>query len=349
MSTTFSGDDIEDALSIIEANGGVGEWENAPETEDSAGVTPRWLFPRFEGAGQIGTCSDAEGNVPEGHDGTHTQTEECGENWAADPGNMYLSRSGLSGYDTDVETVAGWLEAPRNVVGGVMLLGEPGGGKTSLAQAACTHSDREYTVLTATPDHTKDSLFLRFVGEGLGENGGAFVKATLVDAVLHGKTIIVDEFWLLVDGVKPLFYPLADGSHWLPEGNLDGSPMPINPKTRLIITANPQVRGASLPEPIGSRFAGTTLHIETSAAMLRDLAIDESIVTAWEALGTAGLWRPQIREMRVADYWLSQNPAQAVSAFLGEHAPESEREQIRNTVVSYLGGQIRSDGRLVVS
>jgi hypothetical protein len=53
--------------------------------------------------------------------------------------------------------------------------------------------------------------------------------------------------------------------------------------------------------------------------------------------------------MRVADYWLSQNPAQAVSAFLGEHCPESERKNVRDTVVSILGGNIREDGRLVVS
>lgn len=317
MGKIQSGDDIENALDIIDANGGTGEWEGTPPDEDSTSKVQRWLFPRFEGA--------------------------------SDPADMYLSRTGLEGYDSDVETVVGWLDAPRNRVGGVMLLSEPGTGKTSLAQAACVHAEREYTTLTATPDHTKDSLFVRFVGEGLGEGGTAFVKATLAEAALLGRVIIVDEFWLFVDGVKPLFYPIADGSHWLPEGNIDGSPLAIHPDTRLIITANPMVRGASLPEPIGSRFASTTLHIETSATMLRDLAIDESVVQAWEALGTAGLWRPQIREMRLADYWLAQDAAQAVSAFLPEHCPESQREQIRNTVVSFLGGNIRPDGRLVVS
>lgn len=325
-----TGEDIESAMDIIEANGGEGEFEQAGDP-NAAGQVQRWLFPRFPGAEQIGT-TDAD----------------TGE-FSVDMGNMYLSRTGLTGYDTDVETVAGWLAAPRNIVGGVMLLGDPGGGKTALAQAACTHADRDYTVITATPDHTKDSLYVRFVGDGKGEDGAAFVRAALTDSVMHGKTIIVDEFWLFVDGVKPLFYPLADGSHWLPEGNLDGSAMAIHPDTRLIVTANPQVRGASLPEPIGSRFAGTTLRIETSAAMLRDLAIDESVVAAWEALGNAGLWRPQIREMRVADYWLPVNPAQAVSAFLGEHCPESQRKQIRDTVVSMIGGNIREDGRLVVS
>jgi hypothetical protein len=345
-----TGDDIESALEIIEANGGSGEWE---ESENNAGQIPRWLFPRFEGADKFGTCSDANGDVPDGHEGNHDQTGDCGENFAPDMGNMYLSRTGTTGYDTDVETVCGWLSAPRNVVGGVMLLGEPGGGKTALAQAAATHGDWEFHPLTATPDHTKDDLMRRFVGEGKGIDGTAFEYGPLAQAVIDAQTkrvvLGIDEFWLYVDGVKPLFYSLLDGGHWLPEAGIDGSALAIPPTLRVIITANPQVRGASLPEPIGSRFAGSTLTIETSAAMLRDLAIDESVVAAWEALGTAGLWRPQIREMRVADYWLQQNPAQSVSAFLGEHCPESQREQIRNTVVSYLGGQIRNDGRLVVS
>lgn len=329
-------DDIEDALEIIEANGGAGEWE--AKADDDTPID-RWSFPKFPGAENIGNC--------ETHDGIHDRQDDCDE-FVADQGNMYLSRAGLGPYDTDVETVCGWLDAPRNIVGGVMLLSEPGTGKTSLAQAACTHADREYVTITATPDHTKDSLFHRFVGEGKGDDGTAFAKAQLVQAVQTGKTIIIDEFWLFVDGVKPLFYPLADGNHWLPEANIDGSAMPIHPNTRLIVTANPMVRGASLPEPIGSRFAGTTLHVETSAAMLRDLGIDEAIVAAWTALDTAGLWKPQVRELRVADYWMSVDPAQAVSAFLPEHCPESSRSAVRDIVVAMLGSNIRQDGRLVV-
>ncbi len=311
MASISTGDDIDTALEIIEQNGGTGDWEAEENTP-----TPRWLFPRYDGA--------------------------------EDPADMYLSRSGIGPYDTDVETVAAYLAAPRNVVGGVMLLGEPGTGKTALAQAACTHAEREYLMLTATPDDTKDSLRMRFVGEGKGEDGTAFVKASLVHAVENGRTVIVDEFMLYVDGVKPLFYPLLDGSHWFPEANLDGSDMAIHPEFRLIVTANPQVRGASLPEPIASRFASTTITVDTSASMLRDLAIDEAIVAAWEALGTAGLWRPQIREMRLADYWLSVDPGQSVSAFVPEHCPESQRKQVRDTVVSIIGGDIRADGRLVV-
>jgi len=329
--TPTSGDDIESALSIIEANGGVGEWE--AQSDGATPSTPRWLFPRFPGA--------------------------------TDPADMYLSRSGIGPYDTDVETVAAWMAAPRNVVGGILLLGPPGGGKTALIEAAATHmipQDEEGTYLEesdlltvlCTPDHTKDSLFLRFVGENHGEllpsgDRSPYTYGPLPYAAKYGKKLYLDEAMMLVDGVKPVLYSLMDGRRFLPEGEIDGSPMEIHPDFRIILSSNPMVRGASLPEPIGSRCASTTLTIETSAAMLRDLDIDESVVAAWEALGTAGLWQPQIREMRMADYWLGLDPGQAVSAFLPEHAPESQREQIRNTVVSFIGGSIRPDGRLVVS
>lgn len=327
MASYTSGDDIENALTIIEANGGNGDWEggeSAPEIE-------RWLFPRFPGA--------------------------------TDDRDMYLSRAGLGPYDTDVETLVAWLEAPRNVVGGVLVLGEPGGGKTALIEAAATRRldteglskkalkalDRKITTVVCTPDHTRDSLFQRFVGEGNGDNGTPFTLGPVPYAAKHGHWLYMDEAMLLVDGIKPLLYPLADGRHELPEGNIDGSSLEIHPDFRLILSSNPQVRGASLPEPIASRCASTTITVETSKQMLIDLAIDEAIVDAWEALGTDKLWRPQIREMRAADYWLNIDVAQAVSAFVPEHCPESQREAVTNIVVSVLGGQIRRDGRLVVS
>lgn len=309
-----SGDDIESALSIIEEHGGTGEWEDG---DGASGSTPRWLFPRFDGA--------------------------------EDPADMYLSRTGLGPYDTDVETIAAWMSAPRNVVGAVLLLGEPGCGKTALIEAAATHADRNLATHLCTPDDTRESLMLRFVGEGNGENGTPFVKGPLAHAAEIGATFYADEFMLTPDGVKPVYYQLADGRRFLAGGNIDGSDLEIHLDFRLVLSSNPGVRGASLPEPVGSRCASTTLTVETSAPMLRDLAIDESVVAAWEALGTAGLWRPQIREMRLADYWLPVDPSQAVSAFLPEHCPESQREQVRNTVVSFLGGSVRADGRLVVS
>jgi hypothetical protein len=342
MSAT-SGSDIEDALDIINENGGTGEWEVADG--EGAGETPRWLFPRFDGADTLGTCASEE----EGHENVHVQNEECGETWVQDTGYMYLSRTGLGPYDTDVETLAAWLAAPRTLVGMILVVGEPGSGKTALIEAAACHAERPLLTHLCTPDDTRESLMLRFVGEGNGEGGAPFVKAALPRAAEIGAVFYGDEFMLLPDGVKPVFYELADGRRVLSGGNVDGSDLIVHPNFRLVVSSNPLVRGASLPEPIGSRAAGTTITVETSAAMLRDLAIDEAIVAAWESLGSNGLWRPQIREMRVADYWLSIDPAQAVSAFLPEHAPESQRKAIRDTVVSMIGGQTRDDGRLVVS
>lgn len=318
MGSFSTGDSIDDALSLIEENGGAGDWEDGSGEAE----VPRWLFPRFHGA--------------------------------TDNADMYLSRAGLGPYDSDVETLVGWLSAPRNIVGATLLLGEPGCGKTALIEAAVTHAGdddnpRGMTTVVCTPDHTRDSLFMRFVGEGNGDDGTPFTLGPIPYAAKHGHVLYMDEFMLLQDGVKPLVYPLADGRRFLPEGNVDGSALEIHPDFRLVLSSNPMVRGASLPEPVGSRCASTTITIETSEAMLRDLSIDEAVVQAWVALGTAKLWRPQIREMRLADYWLDIDPAQAVSAFVPEHCPESQREVVTNTVVGMLGGRIRKDGRLVVS
>lgn len=349
----LSSDEIESSLEIIESNNGFGEWEADYLTDEEETEVPRWYFPRFPGAENVGTCD----NPKHGAEGTvHARvtegkkTERCAE-FAPDPGNMYLSRSGLGPYDSDVETVAGWLAAPRNIVGGVMLLGEPGSGKTALIEAACTHADRRVITHLCTPDDTRESLMLRFVGEGNGEGGTPFVKGPVAKAAEIGAVLYADEFMLLPDGVKPVFYELSDGRAFLSGGQIDGSALPVHPDFRLVVSSNPAVRGASLPEPIGSRFASTTLTVETSAEMLRALNIDEAIVAAWEALAVAGLVQPQVREMRAADYWLEVNPAQAISAFLGEHYPESQREAARNTLTNYIGGgsHMRSDGRLVVS
>lgn len=308
-----TGDDIDAALAMIDDNGGTGEWE----TDDEEVTAQRWWFPRFEGA--------------------------------EDAGDLYMSRSGIGSHDTDVETLVAWMQAPRNLVGAVMLLGEPGTGKTALIEAAATHADADLLTVLCTPDHTKDSLFLRFVGEGNGEDGTPFALGPIPTAAKEGKWLYMDEVLMLVDGVKPLLYALADGRAFLPEGNVDGSPLKIHPDFRLIMSSNPLVRGASLPEPLASRCASTTLTVETDEALLAELGIDGDIIAAWVALGEANLWRPQIRELRLANHWLDISATQALSAFLPEHCPETQREQVRNTVVSILGGHIREDGRLVVA
>lgn len=305
-------DDIETPDQIIADHGGDGEFEDEPE-EDGKEV---YRFPRFEGA--------------------------------EDEADFYYARDGLGPYDTDVETLAAWLEAPRNIVGATLLLGEPGTGKTALVEATGTWTDRVVTTVLCTPDHTKDALFQRFVGEGNGVDGSPFDLGPIPYAAKHGHLLYMDEVMLLMDGVKPVLYSLADGRRFLPEGNIDGTAMEIHPDFRLILSSNADVRGASLPEPLASRCASTTLTVETDGALLRSLGIEEEVVRAWEALGAADLWRPQIREVRLADYWLPVDPTQAVSAFLPEHCPESQRGAVRDVVITYLGGRIRPDGRLVV-
>lgn len=337
--------DPEDMFSVLDKNGGVGAFEKAGVME-----VERFAFPRFPGADKIGTCS----TKLKAHKGKHEESDKC-KDFEPDHTNIYLSRDGSGPYDSDVQTIAGWLDAPRQVVGAVLLLGEPGCGKTALIEAASTYMEAKLFTHICTPDDTRDSMFLRFVGEGLGDGGTAFAKGIVPTAVQWAidhpeqmTLLYMDEFYLLVDGVKPIFYSIMDGRKFLPGGNVDGSAMAIPDNFRIVLSANPQVRGASLPEPIGSRCASTTLTVETSEQMLVDLGIDEGIISAWVGLGQSNLWRPQIRELRAADYWLDIDVNQSVSAFLPEHAPESQRKAIRDTVVGFLGGDVRDDGRLVV-
>lgn len=363
-------DDIDDALGIIDRNGGSGDYEAAPEED-----VERWWFPRYIPvckpcdqqmvlAPEVEVEVEVEVKVKGKKSKTETETQlvapdheyrcpECGKEADMDQGDKYMSRIGLGDFDSDVETLASWLEAPRNIVGAILLLGNPGTGKTALAEASVTQVERHMLTVVCTPDHTKDSLFLRFVGEGKGDldsngNPTPYTLGPIPYAAKHGHVLYLDEFLLLPDGVKPITYPLTDGRRFLPEGNVDGSALEIHPDFRVIFSSNPLVRGASLPEPVASRCAGTTITVETDARLLLDLGIEESIVEAWEALGNAGLWKPEIREMRVANYWLPINPAQAVSAMVPEHAPESERKDITNTLVGFLGGDTRTDGRLAV-
>lgn len=333
-------DAIESAFEIIDANGGSGTWEGG----EGDLTVERYEFPRFPGAEKIGTCK-AKADT---HKGVHTETKSC-KQFKPDGGNMYLSRSGIGPYDSDVETVDAWLDAPRNIVGGVLLLGNPGTGKTALLEAAATYGNRTLTTHLCTPDDTRESLTKVFVGEGKGEKGTPFLYGPLARAVREGHLFYADEFMLTPDGVKPVYYELTDGRHVLSGGDVDGTDLVVHPNFRFVASSNPSVRGASLPEPVASRFASTTLTVETSASMLRDMMIDESIVGAWEALRTQGLWHPEIRELRLADYWLSLDVTQACSALIPEHCPESQRPEVRDLIVGFLGGDLRADGRLVVS
>lgn len=360
MTSGMMGADIDSALDLVTDNGGLGEFE-APEED----TTARWYFPRFtpvcaDDGTQMVLAPQVEVEVTTGK-GKNKKTEielrdseheylcpTCNKTADMDINDKYLSRSGI-GYDTDVETVAAWLEAPRNIVGAVLLLGDPGTGKTALVEAAVTQLDRSLLTVLCTPDHTKDSLFLRFVGEGNGDAGTPFTLGPLAYAAKYGHVLYMDEVLLLQDGVKPVLYSLADGRRYLPEGNVDGSALEIHPDFRLILSSNPMVRGASLPEPLASRCASTTLTVETDGAMLRALGIDDAVVTAWEHLKNDNLWTPQVRELRLADYWLGVNNTQAVSAFLPEHCPEAQRTAVRNIATNYLGGDVRRDGRLVVA
>lgn len=103
MSSNLTLDDIQNAFDIIDENGGLGSWEEGTQTSSAE----RWEFPRFPGADKLGKCSTKAHGVK----GNHEEIKSC-KGWAPDGATLYLSRSGLGPYDSDVETICAWLDAP---------------------------------------------------------------------------------------------------------------------------------------------------------------------------------------------------------------------------------------------
>lgn len=358
MAVPMTGSDVESALELIESNGGIGAFELPEERE----TVQRWLFPRFPGA-----TDDADMYLSRVGIGPNDTDVETIVSWMRVPRNVVGAVLLLSPPGTGKTAL---IEAARTHACESCKKHRKTGFDVECAESGGGCKVQEMTTVLCTPDHTQSSLFKVFVGEGKGDcinhghvdsplgshvdtcEGGCtrspFTLGPIPYAAKHGHWLYLDEVMRLDDGVVPILYPLADGRHILPEGNVDGSDMVIAPGFRLILSSNPLVRGASLPEPIASRCAGTTMHVETDAALLYDLGIDESIIGAWETMRAAGGFFPQIRELRVANYWLPIDETQAASALVPEHCPESEREAIRNTAVTYLGGDLGLDGRLVV-
>lgn len=260
MPAQTSGDEIEDALSPIEQNGGVGAFESEP----AESVTQRWLFPRFHGA--------------------------------TDPADMYLSRSGLGPYESDVETVVAWLSAPRNIVGAVLALGEPGTGKTALIEVA--YEGGAYTVMGSDDTERAD-----FEGSYVQTADGNFiwVDGPLIHAMEEGVPLFVDEIGLISPKVLSLLYAAMDGRQEIRiTANPERGIVKAKPGFMVVAATNPHAPGVRLSEALLSRFVAQA-EMNTDWNVARHLGLDDTVASALENLDRKRLageiaGSPQMRE-----------------------------------------------------
>lgn len=253
-------------------------------------------------------------------------------------GREYLPRS-LGGFDNDVEGLRELAKMGKHV----LLLSEPGVGKTALFQAAFPDSENEigHSKLTAW-----DMLWRP---RPMSDGTYVFDPSPLTRAVQNGKPFYMDELMRASeDSLTPLFSAM-DGRGFIVGGNLDGTDMPVKKGFVVIGASNPLVRGAFLPDAIASRFHILTL--ESSEDILVRLGLDDRLLVAWRnltAMDGGETWRPSIREMLSAQSFIDAgNMAQAAYALTGWRVPARDRAVVAGVIAPLLGVRVGDLGGVI--
>lgn len=266
-------------------------------------------------------------------------TKAAAKTYTLPDGREYLTRE-LKGYENDVIGLRELATMGKHV----LLLGEPGCGKSALLRVAHPKAQNEigHSKLTAwdmlwRPRPMPDGTII-------------FDPSPLNRAVTNGLPFYFDEIMRSSeDALTPLFSAM-DGTGFIIGGNLDGTDLPVKKGFTVIGASNPLVRGAFLPDAIASRFH--ILTVETSENLLERLELDERLLVAWRNLsGRDGgeMWRPSIREMLSAQSFIDAgNLPQAAFALTGWRIPARDRSVVAGIIaplfgvrVSDLGGVIR--------
>lgn len=245
-------------------------------------------------------------------------------------GREYIPRA-LPGFENDVE---GLRELRAQGVH-VLLMGEPGCGKTALLQAAFPDAENEI----GHDKMTAPEMLWRPRIDPTSEHGVTYDPSPLNRAATQGKVFYHDEIMRTnSDALTPLFSAM-DGRGFIVGGNIDGTDLKVNPGFLVVGASNPLVRGAFLPDAIASRFH--ILNVETSEALLRKFKLDDRLIVAWNNLSgmnNGEIWRPSIRELLAAQRFIDAgNAAQAAFALCGWRVPARDRHEVALVVSSLLG------------
>jgi len=258
--------------------------------------------------------------------------------YALPNGQEYLTRK-VGGYENDVEAMRDLAAMGKHV----LLVGEPGCGKTALLQAAHPKSQNEigHAKLTAW-----DMLWRP---RPLPDGTIVYDPSPLTRAAMGGLPFYMDEIMRSSeDALTPLFSAM-DGRGFIVGGNLDGTDLPVKKGFSVIAASNPLVRGAFLPDAIASRFH--ILTVETSEDLLVRLKLDERLLVAWRNLSQmdAGeAWRPSIREMLAAQSFIDAgNLAQAAFALTGFRVPPKDRAMVAGVISPLLGVRVPDQGGVI--
>lgn len=260
-----------------------------------------------------------------------TTTKSTPKKYTLPDGREYLTRA-LGGYDSDVMGLRELIKMGKHV----LLLSEPGVGKTALVQVAFPTAENEigHSKLTAW-----DMLWRP---RPMPDGSIQFDPSPLARAVMNGHVFYMDEIMRASeDSLTPLFSAM-DGRGFIVGGNLDGTDMPVKKGFAVVGASNPLVRGAFLPDAIASRFHILTM--ETSEDLLVRMGFDEKLLVIWRNLSnmdSGETWRPSIREMLSAQSFINAgNWHQAAYALTGWRVPARDRNVVAGVIAPMLGVRV---------
>jgi hypothetical protein len=248
-------------------------------------------------------------------------------------GQLYYPRALAPGV-SDVEA----LRKLRDAGIPALLYGPPGTGKTSMAEAAFD----DLITIAGDGDTTVGDL----IGDWTQKDDGGyeFIYGPVIEAMLEGRPLLIDDATLISPKVLAAMYPAMDGRKQIIVKAHKGEIITAAPGFYVIAGHNPGVHGAILTEALSSRFS-TQIHVETDYDLCGRLGIEPKAVTIARSLaklaanGEVG-WAPQLRELIAFQKIADTIGVEVAFANLIGIAPIEDRDQVAALVAKTAGKKV---------